>query len=220
MTPKRIILVRHGRSAANDDPTVYSRVPDYKIELVDQGREQARAAGDHIREIIGGESYGVYVSPYRRTVQTKDCILERIGHVPVFDYQDPCLREQDTGNLPGVLDAEANREARGRYGAFFYRFPNGESCADVYDRMSGFMNSLYRLFEREDCPENLLIVSHSVAMRCFLSRWYHWTVEFFDSRPSLPNCHIAVMTRGEDGAFALSEPFAEKSFLETVNDVC
>ena len=41
MTPKRIILVRHGRSAANDDPTLYSRVPDYKIELVEQGREQS-----------------------------------------------------------------------------------------------------------------------------------------------------------------------------------
>lgn len=100
MTPKRIILVRHGRSAANDDPTLYSRVPDYKIELVALGREQARTAGDRIREIIGGESYGVYVSPYLRTVQTKDYIVERIGRNPTFDYQDPCLREQDCGNLP------------------------------------------------------------------------------------------------------------------------
>lgn len=38
MTPKRIILVRHGRSAANDDTTLYSRVPDHKRELVEQGR--------------------------------------------------------------------------------------------------------------------------------------------------------------------------------------
>ena len=85
MTPKRIIPVRHGRSAANVDATIYSRVPDYKIELVEQGREQARVAGEHIREIIGGESYGVYVSPYRRTIQTKECIVERIGCRPVFD---------------------------------------------------------------------------------------------------------------------------------------
>lgn len=38
MTPKRIILVRHGLSAANDDQSVCSRIPDYKIELVDEGR--------------------------------------------------------------------------------------------------------------------------------------------------------------------------------------
>jgi len=214
MTPKRIILVRHGRSAANDDTTIYSCVPDYKIELVEQGREQARTASGHIRELIGGESYGVYVSPYRRMVQTKECIVERIGHAPIFDYQDPCLREQDCGNLPGVLEAEANRGARGRYGAFFYRFPNGESCADVYDRMGGFMNSLYRLFDKDDCPENLLIVTHSVAMRCFLSRWYHWTVEYFDSHPSLPNRHIALMIRRVDGTFGLSEPFFRKTVLE------
>ena len=45
MTPKRIIRVRHGRSAANDDPAVYSRVLGYKIELVDDGREQAQQTG-------------------------------------------------------------------------------------------------------------------------------------------------------------------------------
>ena len=37
MMPKRIILGWHGRSAANDDPTLYSRMSDYKTELVDEG---------------------------------------------------------------------------------------------------------------------------------------------------------------------------------------
>ena len=108
MTPKRIILVRYGRPKANDDPTMYSRLPDYKIELVEQGREEALQAGDHIRELIGGESYGIYVSPYRRTVQTKDCIVERIGHAPAFDYQEPYLREQEMGNMPAIIDNELN----------------------------------------------------------------------------------------------------------------
>lgn len=209
MQPKRIILVRHGRSEANEDATMYSRVPDYKIALVEKGCGEAQTAGQKIAEVIRKEAFGVYVSPYLRTMQTKECILSKIGHKPVFDYQDPCLREQDTGNLPGVLEAASNREARGQYGAFFYRFPNGESGADVYDRMSSFMNSLYRLFEKPDCPENLLIVTHSVAMRCFLSRWYHWTVEYFDSLPAFPNCHIVVMTRQEDGKYQLSEPMAK-----------
>ncbi|KMZ65346.1 hypothetical protein ZOSMA_325G00040 [Zostera marina] len=29
-----------------------------------------------------------------------------------------------------------------RYGRFFYRFPNGESAADVYDRITGFRETL------------------------------------------------------------------------------
>ena len=37
MTLKRTILVRYVRSAANDDPAMYSRVPDDKIEIVEQG---------------------------------------------------------------------------------------------------------------------------------------------------------------------------------------
>ena len=218
MTPKRIILVRHGRSAANDDPTVYSRMPDYKIELVEQGCEEARQAGDHIRELIGGESYGIYVSPYRRTIQTKDCIVKRIGHAPAFDYQEPYLREQEMGNMPAIIDNELNWEARKRYGTFFYRFPDGESCADIYDRMCGFLDNLHRQFEKPDYPDNIVIVTHSVALCCFLFRWYHWTVEKFDSLPLLPNCHIAVMTRGNDGAFALTEPFAERPFLAMIDN--
>lgn len=29
------------------------------------------------------------------------------------------------------------KEIRHRYGRFFYRFPDGESAADVYDRITG-----------------------------------------------------------------------------------
>ena len=72
MQPKRIVLVRHGRSEANEDATMYSRVPDYKIALVEKGREEAQAAGQKIAELIGDESFGVYVSPYLRTMQTKE----------------------------------------------------------------------------------------------------------------------------------------------------
>lgn len=30
-----------------------------------------------------------------------------------------------------------DKALRLRYGRFFYRFPNGESAADVYDRITG-----------------------------------------------------------------------------------
>ena len=59
MTPKRIILVRHGRSEANDDPTVYSRIPDYKIELVEYGCEETRTEGDRMRDAVGSRLYGM-----------------------------------------------------------------------------------------------------------------------------------------------------------------
>lgn len=33
------------------------------------------------------------------------------------------------------------KELRQRYGRFFYRFPDGESAADVYDRITGNNNN-------------------------------------------------------------------------------
>lgn len=35
-----------------------------------------------------------------------------------------------------------DKALRLRYGRFFYRFPEGESAADVYDRITGNSNTL------------------------------------------------------------------------------
>ena len=191
MRPKRIILVRHGESEANVDPVVYSRTPDHLIHLTAAGRAQARETGAKIAAQIGSESFGVYSSPYLRTLETKDSLLEGMGRLPVFDYQDPSLREQEYGNMPTSEASAANRELRERCGNFFYRFPEGESCADVYDRMCSFLESLFRQFERPDSPENIIIVSHGTAIKCFLMRWHHWTVDKFESLPNMGNCEIS-----------------------------
>ena len=191
MQPKRIILVRHGESAANVDPVVYSQTPDHLIHLTETGKEQAREAGRKVAALIGEEAFGVYASPYLRTLETKDSLLEGMGRQPVFDYQDPSLREQEYGNMPTPEASAANRELRERCGNFFYRFPEGESCADVYDRMCSFLASLFSQFERPDSPENIIIVSHGTAIKCFLMRWHHWTVDKFESLPNMGNCEIS-----------------------------
>lgn len=193
MRPKRIILLRHGESEANVDALVYSHTPDHLIHLTDAGRAQARKAGAEVAELIGSESFGVYASPYVRTLETKDELVSVIPQRPVFDYQDPSLREQEYGNLPTPEASVANRELRERCGSFFYRFPDGESCADVYDRICSFLESLFRQFERPDSPENIIIVSHGTAIRCFLMRWHHWTVEQFETLPNMGNCEMVVI---------------------------
>ena len=44
------------------------------------------------------------------------------------------LREQDFGNFQDTEGKKREKAERLRFGRFFYRFPNGESGADVYDR--------------------------------------------------------------------------------------
>lgn len=41
------------------------------------------------------------------------------------------------GNFQDREKMRMEKEIRLRYGRFFYRFPNGESAADVYDRITG-----------------------------------------------------------------------------------
>ena len=190
MKPKRILLVRHGESAANVDPLVYSNTPDHLIHLTEAGCAQAREAGAKIAALIGDESFGVYASPYVRTLETKEGLLSAIPHPPAFDYQDPSLREQEYGNLPTPEASESHRVLREKCGRFFFRFPDGESCADVYDRMCVFFESLFRQFERPDSPENIVIVSHVTAIKCFLMRWHHWTVEKFETLTAMGNCEM------------------------------
>ena len=220
MTPKRIILLRHGESEANVDPTVYSRVPDWRIALTEAGVAQAQEAGRKICGLIGDESFGVFRSPYVRTEQTKNAMLEGIGREPVFDYQDPCLREQEYGNMPPTDVNNANRAFRKKFGYFFYRFPDGESCADVYDRMALFLDTLFRRFNRPTCPENIVIVSYGTAIKCFLARWYHWDIDFFESIGQLPNCHVNVMSsndedgRGPSAKYMLQEPFQKTNYFK------
>ena len=69
--PRRIILMRHGESVGNIDETAYSTIPDWKIPLTKLGKEQATQAGKEIKQLCGENSLlYVYVSPYKRTMET------------------------------------------------------------------------------------------------------------------------------------------------------
>jgi len=158
MTPNRIVLLRHGESEANVDPAVYARVPDWRIALTANGVEQAQEAGRKIAGLIGSESFGVFSSPYVRTEQTKNAMLEGMGREPVFDYQGTTLREQEYDNMPPA-------------------------------------------------------VSHGTDIKCFLARWYHWSIECLESIDQLPNCHVSVM--GLIGnSYNLEEPFSTTKVLK------
>lgn len=56
--------------------------------------------------------------------------------------EDIRIREQEFCGTFQNEHMHLTKKERGRYGHFFYRFPNGgESAADVYDRVSVFMDT-------------------------------------------------------------------------------
>ena len=142
--PKRIILVRHGESQGNLDMSAYTTTPDYRIPLTALGAEQARAAGLRIHDVVSspGGNWKVYfyVSPYARTRATLREIGRAFPRDRVIGAREECrVREQDFGNFQVEERMRAVKETRQRFGRFFFRFPEGESAADVFDRVASTM---------------------------------------------------------------------------------
>ncbi|KAK7201385.1 glycerolphosphate mutase [Novymonas esmeraldas] len=143
--PRRLLLVRHGESAANVNREVYSNTPDWKIPLTPLGREQAYDCGKRLRSIIAEEKLYIYYSPYARTRQTLEEIRRSFDETQIQgEREDERLREQEMGNYQPMQDMDATWAARNAFGRLYYRFPFGESGADVGDRVSGFFDSLLR----------------------------------------------------------------------------
>ncbi|XP_074557701.1 phosphoglycerate mutase-like protein AT74 [Curcuma longa] len=206
--PKRIILVRHGESQGNLDTAAYSTTPDHKVPLTPQGAEQARAAGESIHHMLSsedGDNWKVYfyVSPYERTRATLRELGRAFPRHRIVGVREECrIREQDFGNFQVEERMKAIKEARERFGRFFFRFPEGESAADVFDRVASFMESLWRdidmgrLEQDEKAEVSFVIVSHGLTSRVFLMKWFKWTVEQFELLNNPSNCDIRVMQLG------------------------
>jgi broad specificity phosphatase PhoE len=205
--PKRIVLLRHGESLANLDGAVYEHTPDHAIELTSTGVEQGRRAGEMLRKTFGDEDVQVYVSPYIRAHQTLRALA--IDDLTTRVAEEPRLREQDWANYQDSEDIARQKELRDRYGHFFYRFTDGESGADVYDRVSSFLETLHRQFARDDYPANALLVTHGLTMRLFCMRWFHWSVQYFESLRNPANGECRTLLLGTDGKYKLDIPFEQ-----------
>lgn len=214
MKPKRIMLVRHGESVGNVDLSVYQSIPDYALELTQRGEQQARAAGKRVTELVGGSRVKVYVSPWKRTRLTYQLMAESLKALVVDKSEDPLLREQDWGHLNSVEELVRINEERNRYGQFYYRVPHGESGADVYTRMCLFLDSLNREFARPEFPDNVLIVTHGMALRVFLCRFFKYSVEFFETIENPDNGEVFVIEQNSFGAYVLKTPLRFLNFKD------
>ncbi|CAN5254194.1 histidine phosphatase family protein [soil metagenome] len=206
MKPKRIILVRHGESEGNIDRLMYGQKPDYALLLSAKGQQQALNAGVELKKLTGKESLQFYVSPLFRTVQTFRNIIKEF---PLHQYtrqEEPRLREQEWGHLRSLEQCKAVDKERDQYGTFYFRIPDGESAADVFDRVSDFFNTLFRDFKKEPFAENAVMITHGMTIRLFLMRWFHYTVAEFEQLANPQNCCMVVMELQENGKYKLVTP--------------
>ncbi len=205
MRPKRIILVRHGNSVANNNYDILQRVPDNKVHLSEKGIKQAKEAGQRLKQIIGNESIQFYVSPYTRTKETYENIMESFHDNYTDCLYVTSLREQEYGNLQREMDKQF--EEQKKVGVFFYRFINGESGADVHARMSIFLQYLFRRILSIDYHsfDNIVIVSHELTIKFFMMNFMNLPVTELDNIKKIDNAQFWTLEKNEYGKYILKD---------------
>jgi broad specificity phosphatase PhoE len=185
-----IKLVRHGESQANTGRVNSRDVGDHSIALTERGVEQAHGIGASIGAPFFTEKALLYCSPYTRTRQTMQHLMQGagVGASPLRVFEDPRLREVEHG----YENIEGQQVLRETHGWFYYRFQGGESPADCFDRTSSFLESLMRQVQRKSA-EHVLIVTHGLTIRCFVMRFLHLRVEDFDEMANPNNCDVITI---------------------------
>jgi broad specificity phosphatase PhoE len=218
--PKRIILVRHCESEGNVDCERYCEEADWRIPLSALGREQALELGHKLKSIVGDDPLYFYCSPYLRTKQTLALAMRSLGDNPIVGArEEPRLTEQQFGNFQNAEEMQKFKENRGAFGRFYYRFPDGESGLDVYNRITSFIGTLFRLWSRatHDTHEdvNVILVTHGLTLRLFLMRWFRLTVQEFETSWNPDNGCVIVMDRCTDSDLAARAKSADEADVST-----
>uniref|UniRef100_A0A7S2UN69 Uncharacterized protein n=1 Tax=Attheya septentrionalis TaxID=420275 RepID=A0A7S2UN69_9STRA len=218
--PSKLVMIRHGQSEGNVNETLYATKPDNAMRLTKLGWDQAHMAGKALRESLGGESVHFIVSPYVRTVETFHglvsawCDPSDFVHIRDYDqrlkawygrllemgvtwHEDPRIREQDFGNYQDPVTIKKCKRERHKFGVFYYRFPHGESASDVFDRVSTFLDSLWRSFDSQR-SKNYVLVTHGISIRVLLARYFRYSIDQFNMLANPKNGEMVFL--GHDGA--------------------
>lgn len=198
-------------STANLDREVYLRELDHRIPLADpHGRESCQHAGDILRSLsLDPKTVCAWYSPYRRCLETQEHVLEcAFGDeaVNVFRRESFLLREQEFGDWDGLTEeeivardpvrAEQRRKLEEAHGAFYFRFPFGESRADVVQRTTMFVGKLHR-----SSFETHVISLHGVTQRALRMSWFNYPVAWFEQERNPKNGSVLLIDRDAKGAW-------------------
>jgi len=160
MQEKRLILIRHGESEANNDGILAGQE---ESRITQRGIYQAERAAEFLKSRYTPIDL-IYSSPLSRALTTAKKIQERLL-VPVVTDDD--LIEMHFGKWEGLhKDDLRTTEEWDKYikNPLKYRFPEGESCQIVRKRVEEFKNRVLS----DDSWKNAVVVSHFTPILFFI----------------------------------------------------
>jgi 2,3-bisphosphoglycerate-dependent phosphoglycerate mutase len=180
-----LIITRHGQSQWN----LENRFTGWEdVDLTEVGVAEARRAGELLKDF---QIDAVYSSTLKRALRTVELALDSaaaagadLDHLRAGDgwnvTRHDDLRERHYGDLVGLNKAETAE----KYGeeqvhlwrrGFEVRPPNGESLADVVERVRPYYEA--EIAPRIAAGENLLVSAHGNSLRALLLILGEYTAE-------------------------------------------
>ena len=192
--PTLVLLVRHGPT-----PTTGATLPGRArgLHLADSGRAQADAAAARIGQLK--KVSAIYASPLERTRETAKPIAATLGLKVQIDRG---LLECEFGDWTGAKLADLRKlpewNTVQRYPSGF-RFPNGESFAEMQTRMVG---ALDKLVARHP-GETIVAVSHADPIKAAVAQALGTHLDLFQ-RIVISPCSISAILYSSGGPAVLA----------------
>lgn len=158
-----LVLLRHGQSLYNQK-NIFTGFLD--VELSEQGREEARRAGESLKDF---KFDAVFTSALKRAADTAEIVLK--DRMPADYFADAALNERHYGELQG----QNKDEARALFGveqvqiwrrSFDVRPNGGESLKDTCDRVLPFYKkNIEPRLKKGQC---ILVAAHGNSLRALV----------------------------------------------------
>lgn len=165
-----LALVRHGQSEWNVK-NLWTGWTD--VGLTQVGIEEARSAGEHLKDIPFDIAF---TSELKRAKQTWQHIQEELNKKNIQTISNIALNERNYGDLTGK-DKWKIRDEYGEEQFMKWRRgwdtppPNGESLKDVYDRLVPYFTATILPYIEQG--KNVIIVAHGNSLRALVKYLEH-----------------------------------------------
>ncbi len=169
-TPTRILLIRHGINDYIQKGLLAGRTPG--VHLNAQGQAQAAALAERLATT---QLAAIYSSPLERTAETAAPLAQRLGLA--VHYLDG-LSESDCGAWTGqpleeLSKAETWKQVQVHPSRF--RFPGGESMAEIQARMIATLERL----QAAHPGQAIAVVSHSDPIKLAVAYYLGMGLDLF-----------------------------------------
>jgi 2,3-bisphosphoglycerate-dependent phosphoglycerate mutase len=161
----KLILLRHGQSTWNLENRFTGWID---IPLTEQGKEEARRAGEHLKDVRIDEAF---TSVLVRAIDTLTIALEAAGQPNVPTKYDAAINERMYGDLQGLNKAETAKQ----YGdeqvkqwrrSYDIAPPNGESLKDTAARALPYFRDV--ILPEVKSGKNVLVSAHGNSPRAIV----------------------------------------------------